>query len=181
MPPLSSAPAEPPSTTREDAKAVVKFISNYHCSLALFRKHAVAVAEEKHELVRELLKPGETRFATFFITIQRLVDVRDALEQTVADRDWKEWSEKQSYKEVAKEVKKTIQREAFWECAEQLVKLVEPTVVLLRLVDGTTPCIGKVYHSCYKVQQCLTEVLATIRWLSAAQTRQVKSLGPAAL
>jgi hypothetical protein len=51
------------------------------------------------------------------------------------------------------------------------VKLVEPTVVLLRLVDGTTSCIGKVYHSCYQVQQCLTEVLATIRWLSAAEKR----------
>jgi hypothetical protein len=42
---------------------------------------------QKHELVRELLKPSETRFATFFITIQRLADIMDALEQTVADRD----------------------------------------------------------------------------------------------
>jgi hypothetical protein len=49
-------------------------------------------------------------------------------------------------------------------------------VVLLRLVDCTTPCIVKVYHSCYEVQQCLTEVLATIRWLSAAEKRQVKDL-----
>jgi hypothetical protein len=74
----------------EHAKAVVRFITNHHYSLALFRTHAAAVAEEKHELVRQLLKPGETRVATFFIAIQRLVDVRDALEQTVADWDWKE-------------------------------------------------------------------------------------------
>jgi hypothetical protein len=76
---------EPIKDIIADAKAVVKFITNHHFSLALFRKHAAAVVAEKHERMHGLAKPGETRLATFFLTIQRLVDVRDALEQTVAD------------------------------------------------------------------------------------------------
>jgi hypothetical protein len=38
---------------------------------------------------------GETRFATAFIMLQRLVEVKQGLEETVVARDWKEWLEGQ--------------------------------------------------------------------------------------
>jgi hypothetical protein len=50
-----------------DAKAVVKFITNHHRSQALFRG----------KFTLDLLKPGDTRFATNFIMLDRMLD--DAL------------------------------------------------------------------------------------------------------
>ena len=34
---------------------------------------------------------GDTRFATVFIMIARIIQVRQALEETVVNVDWKEW------------------------------------------------------------------------------------------
>jgi hypothetical protein len=63
------------------AKGLVHFITNHHKSLAVFRNHSDL----------ELLKPAETRFATSFILLQRLLDTKQALEETVVDREWKAW------------------------------------------------------------------------------------------
>jgi hypothetical protein len=63
------------------ARNVVKFITNHHKSLALFR--------EQSKL--ELLKPGDTRFATAFIMLQRVLEVKDALRATMGHQDWAAW------------------------------------------------------------------------------------------
>jgi hypothetical protein len=51
------------------AKAVVKFITNHHRSQALFRGKSAL----------DLLKPRDTRFATNFIMLDRMLKVRKAL------------------------------------------------------------------------------------------------------
>jgi hypothetical protein len=52
-----------------EAKAVVQFITNHHQSQALFRGKSAL----------DLLKPGDTRFATNFIMLDRMLEVREAL------------------------------------------------------------------------------------------------------
>jgi hypothetical protein len=52
-----------------EAKAVVKFITNHHRSQALFRGKSTL----------DLLKPGDTCFATNFIMLDRMLEVREAL------------------------------------------------------------------------------------------------------
>jgi hypothetical protein len=47
----------------KQGRDIVKFISNHHKSQALFRDQST----------QELLKPGETRFGTSFMTQERLV------------------------------------------------------------------------------------------------------------
>ena len=39
----------------------------------------------------ELLKPGETRFASFFIMFDRLLETKDVLQETIMDREYKQW------------------------------------------------------------------------------------------
>jgi hypothetical protein len=52
-----------------EAKAVVKFITIHHWNQALFRGKSTL----------DLLKPGDTRFATNFIMLDCMLEVREAL------------------------------------------------------------------------------------------------------
>jgi hypothetical protein len=61
-----------------EAKAVVKFITNHHRNQVLFRG----------KFALDLLKPGDTRFATNFIMLDRMLEVREALQELVVGREW---------------------------------------------------------------------------------------------
>jgi hypothetical protein len=65
----------------KQGRDIVKFISNHHKSLALFRDQSIL----------NLLRPADTRFATTFITHKRLSEVRPKLEATVTSQGWRDW------------------------------------------------------------------------------------------
>jgi hypothetical protein len=71
------------SSVVEDAQKIVKFIRACHVPLALFRKHAAI-----HAQGLSLLSPGAIRFATNFLMVARVLDVKEALKQTVTDIEW---------------------------------------------------------------------------------------------
>ena len=58
------------------AQTVVNFFKKRHMPLAIF---------QKYEAKYSLLKPVETRFASVFIMIDRLLEVKRALQQSVVD------------------------------------------------------------------------------------------------
>lgn len=126
---------------------IVKFITNHQSSLAYFRTHS--------EL--ELLKPGETRFASYFIMLNRLKETQDALQETVMDREYKQWlarpGRKKSIKICGDAVTKNVVDPHFWNRVAQVTSVCEPIVCLLRMVDGCIPCVGKIYWHMYKLDQ----------------------------
>jgi hypothetical protein len=61
------------------SRTIIKFIKRRHMPLAIFRKH-----EEKLSLVMS----GKTRFGLNFLMVDRLLQVRIALEQSVVDPQW---------------------------------------------------------------------------------------------
>jgi hypothetical protein len=67
----------------EDAQKIVRFIRARHVPLALFRKHAAI-----HAKGLSLLSLGATRFATNFLMVARVLDVKEALKQTVTNVEW---------------------------------------------------------------------------------------------
>jgi hypothetical protein len=127
-----------------DGHRVVKFITNHQASLAHFRK--------KSKL--ELLKLGATRFASYFIMLQRLLEAKDALQETVIDREYKQWVNNVKNKAIRDESKAVVEKavdESFWESVTQLTSICEPIISLLRLVDGSAPCVGKVYWRMFQI------------------------------
>lgn len=86
-----------------EGHTVAKFITCHHASLAYFRS--------KSKL--ELLKPAETRFATNFIMLQRLLVCKDALQEIVVSREYKQWIAQQTYKEKGSAVTDTVLRQTF--------------------------------------------------------------------
>jgi hypothetical protein len=71
------------SSVVEDARKIVRFIRARHVPLALFRKHAAI-----HAKGLSLFSPGTTRFATNFLMVARVLDVKEVLKQTVTVVEW---------------------------------------------------------------------------------------------
>jgi len=118
-----------------EAKVVVKFITNHHRSQALFRGKSVL----------DLLKPGDTRFATNFIMLDRMLEVREALQELVVGREWREWNGKSNHLDNRDEVRDCVLRSGFWKNLEEVLALTKGTVALLRKCDRGVPIVGKVY------------------------------------
>jgi hypothetical protein len=82
------------SSVVEDAQKIVKFIRAHHVPLALFRKHAAI-----HAQGLSLMSPSAIQFATNFLMVARVLDVKEALKQTVTDVEWdtyvRTWSDTQ--------------------------------------------------------------------------------------
>jgi hypothetical protein len=86
-----------------EAKAVVKFITNHHRSQALFRGKSAL----------DLLKPGDTRFATNFIMLDNMLEVREALQELVFNREWREWNGKSNHSDDGDKVRDCVLQSGF--------------------------------------------------------------------
>ncbi len=126
---------------------VVKFITNHQSPLDYFRSRSTV----------ELLKPGETRFASFFVMLQRLMTTKDVLQETVMDRAFKQWlsdtKRKKAIRDNGQMITNTVVDGRFWDSVALLNSVCDPIVSLLRLVDGTQPCVGKIYWKMYQLDQ----------------------------
>jgi hypothetical protein len=126
-----------------EAKVVVKFITNHHRSQALFRG----------KFALDLLKPGDTRFATNFIMLDRMLEVREALQNLVVGREWREWNGKSNHSDDGDEVRDCVLQSGFWKNLEVVLALTKGTVALLQECDQEVPIAGKVYVAMFSYGQ----------------------------
>jgi hypothetical protein len=122
--------------TIEHAKSITKYIYNHSWVLNLMRK-----STEK----REFLRPAITRFATHFLTLQSMASQSSNLQKMFASDEWNEsqWA----HKPDGKDTKKKVNDPRFWKKAAEIVKIVEPLVKVLRLVDGEKLAMGYIYEA----------------------------------
>ncbi|KAL7258459.1 hypothetical protein ACSBR1_004564 [Camellia fascicularis] len=107
------------------AKVITRFIYNSNWVIDFMKRFTGD---------RELLRPVITRFATNFITLESIVKHMTALQDMFHSQEWKH--SKWSKKDDAKEAKKIIQSKDFWTKAADVLKVQEPLLKVLRLVDG---------------------------------------------
>ncbi|GAQ80551.1 hypothetical protein KFL_000560400 [Klebsormidium nitens] len=138
-------------------KEVVHFITNHHKSQHIYRVHAVAAVGSPG---LQLLKPGETRFGTNFIMLERMLKVRDALEEVVVDRDWKAWMDGGSaaLRNAGAEIQSTVVSTSFWRKVQELVDICWRIVALMKQVDAGTPMVGKVYWRMHEILLKLDDI-----------------------
>jgi hypothetical protein len=132
-------------TNFQEGRDIVNFMSSHHKSLAIFRSHSSL----------QLLKPNNTRFCTEFISHNRLLQVKESLQETVVDKNFKAWLKNKKYRQHGSDISDRVLSEVWWKTADVIVRLCEPIVSLLRLVDsgGEKPAIGKVYFKMFTLVQ----------------------------
>ena len=125
----------------ERAKNLVKFIKIRQMPLAVFRKHEASLS---------LLMPGQTRFASHYIMISRLLEVRGALEQSVVDPEWRTYETKKTLSardkaKISRDVKRVVLDDVFWEQCSNFKWMTKPVVHALREFDAKESALGKAY------------------------------------
>ncbi len=131
---------------------VAKFIKRRHMPLAVLRKYSPNLG---------LLMPGDTRFASQFIMMERLIKLRGPLEQTVVDPQWADYvrtlrrkrGAKVNQIDLAAAVKRIVLDDHFWNRSINYVEMVEPIICALRDLDSKSPCMGKVLHIMRKLEK----------------------------
>ena len=135
------------------SKLVVQRFSNTDFARAQLREITPSCTKSsKHLRGRqiELYKPGETRFATNYRMMSRLLELKDALEATAFS---------QKYKLTCVErknpcpVSAIIGDAAFWDQMVAWVDARKPAYTFLRKVDTHKPTLHAVYESCLEIQE----------------------------
>ena len=93
----------------ENAQKKVRFIRARHIPLAFFRKH-VAI----HARGLSLLSLGAIRFATNFLMVARVLDMKEVLKQTITNVEWDTYIRTLS----------DTQRKPIWTQARELRRLI---------------------------------------------------------
>ncbi|GBG66016.1 hypothetical protein CBR_g54996 [Chara braunii] len=138
---------------REDtiirARVVVRFIREHGAALSLYRRFSAAhpssasaaaggsssAPPSSQRRGRELVYPVQTRFATHYLMLERLLDRRRALEALMMSDDWLRTAWRRSIFLQARWVRHQVRYAPFWEHVEDIVALMTPVMQLLWRLD----------------------------------------------
>ena len=84
---------------------------------------------------RDLLRPGITRFATEFISLESLIRYEADLKRMCTTNEWREFNKDKSRKSLRDKVSNLILTDRFWKKAGEVQTIMEPLVKVLKLVD----------------------------------------------
>ncbi|XP_025637044.1 uncharacterized protein [Arachis hypogaea] len=131
------------SQTVSQASMITKYIYNHCYPLFLMRKFTGGP---------EILRPAPTRFATNFIALQSILAQKDPLRAIVTSKEWT--SSAYSKEAKAKKFVDQVLDSKFWSQCTDIVKLTEPLVRVLRIVDSEDrAAMGFLYSAYHKARE----------------------------
>ncbi|GBG77300.1 hypothetical protein CBR_g23629 [Chara braunii] len=131
------------------ARAVVHFIREHGAAMSLYRRFSTAHPSSASAAAgssssapppsqrrgRELVYPVQTRFATHYLMLERLLDRCRALEALMMSDDWSRNAWRRSIFLQARWVHHQVRYVPFWEHVEDIVALMTTVMQLLRCLD----------------------------------------------
>ncbi|XP_057761024.1 uncharacterized protein LOC130981445 [Arachis stenosperma] len=131
------------SETVSQASIITKYIYNHCYPLFLMRKFTGR---------REILHPAPTQFATIFIALLSILAQKDPLRAMVTSKEWT--SSTYSKEAKAKIFVDQVLDSEFWSQCTDIVKLTEPLVRVLRIVDNEDrDAMDFLYQAIYKAKE----------------------------
>ncbi|XP_058210432.1 uncharacterized protein LOC131322890 [Rhododendron vialii] len=131
----------------EKAKTFTIYVYAHHNTLAMMRKYTKK---------RDIMRPGVTRFATAFLTLQSLMKKKQDLRTMFSSDAW--GNSKWAKSAKGKAAYATVMSMAFWNGVSLCLKVFAPLVMVLRLVDGDRkPAMGFVYGELKKAKEEIKE------------------------
>ncbi|XP_016676764.2 uncharacterized protein [Gossypium hirsutum] len=133
----------------DEAKKVTCFIYNHIWTVDLMKKYTQG---------KQILRPALTRFATHFIQLEEITRQKQGLREMFNSKEFKEskWGKQKSG--PAYEAKKIVLGKDFWKKANDLIKVYEPLVRVLRLVDSDEkPTMGFIYEAVDRAKRAIQQ------------------------
>ncbi|KAL5835438.1 hypothetical protein ACOSQ4_014935 [Xanthoceras sorbifolium] len=117
----------------EQAKNFTIFIYAHHKTLSLMRSFTKK---------RDIVRPGVTRFASSFLTLQSMMEKKSQLKAMFCSELWDQC--KWSNTTKGQKAYATVMSTSFWNGVTTCLKVFAPLVKVLRLVDGDKkPAMGQ--------------------------------------
>jgi len=92
---------------------------------------------------RDLIRPGVTRFATTYLTLACLHELKASLMNMFSSEEW----QTSKFGTSQRKVQNMVLDSRFWKNVSTCLKVVAPLMVVLRLVDSDTrPAMGFIYE-----------------------------------
>ncbi|KAF0933220.1 hypothetical protein E2562_016164 [Oryza meyeriana var. granulata] len=137
----------------DQAKALTIFIYAHHKTLSLMRKFTKK---------RDIIRPGVTRFASAFLTLQSLYEKKDQLRMMSQSEEWEKISHvKKSAKGI--QATGTLVKPSFWSGVSLCLRVFEPLVKILRMVDGDIkPSMSFLYGDILKAKEQIKVAVGTV-------------------
>ncbi|XP_040255209.2 uncharacterized protein [Aegilops tauschii subsp. strangulata] len=126
------------------AKEMTIFLYAHHATLALMRSYTKK---------RDIVRPGVTRFASAFLTLQSLAAKRKQLTEMCYSDTWEECKHTRTKK--GKVAHATIMSRAFWKNVSLCIKVFEPLVKLLRLADSDGQSMASMYGQIIETKKAI--------------------------
>ncbi|KAL0742659.1 hypothetical protein Bca4012_084172 [Brassica carinata] len=118
----------------EQAKKFTIFVYAHHTTLNMMRVYTK----------RDIVRPGATRFATCFLTLNSLFEKKAQLRNMFNSDEWHECKHSKTAK--GKLASETVMSCSFWNNVMTVLKVFSPMVKVLRLADGEKiPSLGFIY------------------------------------
>ncbi|XP_056847396.1 uncharacterized protein LOC108830587 [Raphanus sativus] len=142
---------------------VTIFVYNHKSTLNFLRKR---------QGWREIICPGETRFATPFIALQKAFAHKDDLQALVVDQEFRQFLKT----EKARYVKAVVLDENMWEHCLLIVRIMAPMTRLLRVCDtDEKPSLPYVYEVMYRARLGIKKICGKKKELYKPYTRIIKN------
>ena len=128
-------------------KTIAKYFINHTNALAMFRENSKL----------DLLKVAKTRFASHYILLKRIMDLRESLSTTIGLNSWRDWVKNgdENTRIVGAKVVDIIRDDSFWEDVESVLAITKPIFLLIKFCDGEGPKMGEIYE---KMDNMLGEI-----------------------
>lgn len=129
----------------EQAKSITRFIYNHSVVLSMMRRFTVGV---------DLIDIGVTQSVTDFMTLKRMVSLKQNLQQMVNSEEWME--SPYSRGPDGQIVIDFFSSESFWSCCTLITRLADPFLRLLRIASSKKrPAMGYVYAGLYRAKEAM--------------------------
>ncbi|XP_052181388.1 uncharacterized protein LOC127794391 [Diospyros lotus] len=133
----------------DQAKSLTIFIYVHHKTLSLMRSFTKK---------RDIVRPGVTRFASSFLTLQSLMEKKSQLRAMFTSSEWEECKWSKTVK--GKAAYATVLSIAFWNGVTICLKVFAPLVKVLRIVDADKkPSMGFLYGEINQAKKDIKEAL----------------------
>ncbi|XP_021656850.2 uncharacterized protein LOC110647363 [Hevea brasiliensis] len=105
---------------------------------------------------RDLIRPAVTRFATAFLTLQRIHKHKTNLKKMFTSEEWtkSEWAKEPAGKKVSS----IVMMPTFWTNMAYVLKIFGPLIRVLRLVEGEKmPAMGYIYKAMDRAKEAIAK------------------------
>ncbi|CAH9140124.1 unnamed protein product [Cuscuta epithymum] len=130
----------------DQAKTLTIYIYAHHKTLAMMRSFTKK---------RDIVRPGITRFATCFLTLQSLLEKKSQLKSMFGSDDWDQCNHSKTVK--GKQALATVMSTAFWNSLSLCLNIYAPLVNVLRFADGDKPTMGFIYGKLLEAKNSIKE------------------------